>query len=171
MEDAKNTHKNSRTIKFLTLQNITSNDITQIRKLWIDSFDKKSSDDIELLDTTIVGIIYENNKIVAISFLLCPTDKQLNSNKLKYYSNIKEQGVTSNDCYIYNFCVSKNKQKQGYGKMLLQNCHDYLKKLKKQKIILFVEKGNIPAIFLYNKFEYKVHMATPSGFIMEKNLQ
>ena len=55
--------------------------------------------------------------------------------------------------------------------MLLQTCHDYLTKLKKQNIILFVEQGNIPAICLYNKFGYKVYRATPGGFIMEKNLQ
>ena len=40
----------------------------------------------------------------------------------------------------------------------------------KKKIILFVENGNIPAVRLYNNFGYIVHRATPTGFIMEKNL-
>ena len=41
---------------------------------------------------------------------------------------------------------------------------------KGKKVILFVEKGNVPAISLYNKFEYRVYRASPTGFVMEKNL-
>jgi len=158
-------------VSFFQSYEITSSNKNKIRELWEKSFRKNSNDDMELLDTTIVGFICENNKIVAMSFLLCPTKEQLSLDEPKSYSNIKEQGVTPNDCYIYNFCVSKSKRKKGYGKFLLQECHSYLSGIKKQKVLLFVEHGNIPAICLYNKFGYKVHRATPGGFIMEKNLQ
>jgi ribosomal protein S18 acetylase RimI-like enzyme len=146
--------------------------IKQIKKIWKKSFKKKEEDDMELLDTTIVGtIVDENKKIVAISFLLCPTEDLLKNSSIQSYTNIKEQGVTKNDCYLYNFCVSKSKRKKGYGNSLLIKCHEYIKLLNKNKILLFVEHGNIPAILLYNKNEYKVYRATPGGFIMEKNLE
>jgi len=158
--------------KFFSKNNLRPSEKKRIRKLWEKSFDKRSDDDMELLDTTIVATaLDEKKRIVAISFLLCPTKELLNSTDIKSYSNIKEQGVTENDCYLYNFCVSKRKRKKGYGKFLLEKCHEYLKNLKKKRILLFVEHGNIPAICLYNKFEYKVHRATPGGFVMEKNLQ
>lgn len=158
--------------KFYLKKDLTEKEKKIIRKLWEKSFDKKSDEDMELLNTTTVATaIDEKNNIVAISFLLCPTKELLTSSKIKSYSNIKEQGVTENDCYLYNFCVSKIKRKKGYGKFLLEKCHKHLKYLKRQKVLLFVEHGNIPAICLYNKFGYKVHRSTPGGFIMEKNLQ
>jgi ribosomal protein S18 acetylase RimI-like enzyme len=160
--------------KFYEKDELTKGEIKQIKKIWKKSFKKKEEDDMELLDTTIVGtVLDENKKIVAISFLLCPTEDLLQNSinsLIKSYTNIKEQGVTKNDCYIYNFCVSKSKRKKGYGNALLIKCHEYIKVLNKHKILLFVEHGNIPAICLYNKYEYKVYRATPSGFIMEKNL-
>ena len=156
--------------KFFFKSNLTSSEKKRIRKIWENSFDK-NNEDMELLDTTIVATVLDKKKIVAISFLLCPTKELLKSAEIKSYSNIKEQGVTENDGYLYNFCVSKRKRKNGYGKFLLQECHEYLKRMKKQKLLLFVEHENIPAICLYNKFGYKVHRATPGGFVMKKNLQ
>lgn len=158
--------------KFYLKKDLSKREKKRIRKIWEKSFDKKEDEDMELLDTTIVAaVLDENKKINAISFILCPSKELLESSDIKSYSNIKEQGVTENDCYVYNFCVTKQKRKKGYGKFLLKKCHEYLRVLKKQKVLLFVEHGNIPAICLYNKFGYKVHRATPGGFVMEKNLQ
>ena len=156
-------------IRFFKKKELSKKHSVQIRKLWIKTFDKKEDDDMELLDGTIVGTILLKDKVIAISFLLCPSEKLLNSEN-KSYTNIKEQGVSNKDCYLYNFCIHEDYRKKGYGKRLLQQCHDYISNIRKQKVILFVEHGNIPAICLYNKFEYKVHMATPCGFVMEKNL-
>ena len=63
-------------------------------------------------------------------------------------------------------------------KFLLQKCHEYVKSLSndlfgefnKNKILLFVDNGNVPAISMYNNFGYQVQRAMPRGFIMEKNL-
>jgi len=156
-------------IKFFNKKNILEKHLLQIKNLWIKIFSKKENDDMELLDETIVGAVLFNNNIIAISFLLCPSEKLLNSD-IKQCSNIKEQGVTENDCYLYNLCVNEDYRKKGYSKKLLEECHNYLVSIGKQKIILFVDNGNIPAICLYNTFGYKVRMATPSGFIMEKNI-
>lgn len=155
--------------KFFNKQELSNKHITQIRKLYIKAFDKKENDDMELLDETIVGAILFKDNVIAISFLLCPS-KILLESKIKSYSNIKEQGVTKYDCYLYNFCVHEDYKKKGYGKRLLQECHDHVMNIGRQKVILFVDHGNLPAICLYNKFGYKVHMATPGGFVMEKNL-
>jgi ribosomal protein S18 acetylase RimI-like enzyme len=156
---------------FYKKDELTKEKIQKIKKIWKKSFKKKREDDMELLDKTIIGTILDKNKkIVAISFLLFPTEDLLENSLSQSYKNIKDQGVTKNDCYIYNFCVSKSKRKKGYGKALLIKCHQYIKDLNKNKILLFVEHENIPAICLYNKYEYKVYRATPGGFIMEKNL-
>jgi len=175
MEKSKETAKDATDFKFnfnfYKKDELSKEDIQKIKKIWKKSFKKKREDDMELLDKTIIGtVIDENKKIVAISFLLFPTEDLLENSLIQSYQNIKEQGVTKNDCYIYNFCVSKSKRKKGYGKALLIKCHEYIKYLNKYKILLFVEHENIPAICLYNKYEYKVYRATPSGFIMEKNL-
>lgn len=149
-----------KSITFYKKDELTKEMFDEILVIWQKSFNKVDTD-IGLLDTTIVGIILDENKIVAITFLLVPDLKSLNS-------NIKEQGVTENDCYIYNFCVLESERKKGYGQDLLIKCHEYIKCLNKQNTLLFVEDGNIPAICLYNKYEYKVHRATPNGFIMKK---
>jgi ribosomal protein S18 acetylase RimI-like enzyme len=155
-------------IDFRKVNEISDEDMKQIKKLWTISFNKKTLDVLEYNEKTIIVTIKTNKKIIAISFLLFPTIDLLNSQET-IYSNIKLQGVTENDCYLYNLCVKKRKQKNGYGKLILQKCHDYVNIIKK-KIILFVENGNMPAIHLYNKFGYNVLKSTPNGFIMEKNL-
>ena len=165
MENAKEILKTN----FFTKQELSKKHLKQIRKLWAKTFNKKDNDDMELLDETVVATILFEENIIAISFLLCPSEKMLNS-KIKSYSNIKEQGVSKDDCYLYNFCVHENHRKKGLSKRLLQECHDYLSNRGKQTIILFVDHDNIPAICLYNKFKYRVYMATPGGFVMEKNL-
>ena len=157
---------------FYKKDNITNEEFKQIKKIWKKSFKKKEEDDLELLDTTIIlSIVDENKKIVAVSFLLLPTEDLLKNSLIESYANMKEQGVTHNDCYLYNLCVLKSKRRKGYGNSLLIKCHEYIKFLNKNKIILYVEHGNIPAILLYNKHEYKVYRSTPCGFIMEKNLE
>ena len=166
-------------INFRKFNEISDEDMKQITKIWKTSFDKKANDAIYFLEKTIIATITIKKKlnkdqeikknIVAISFLLFPTIDLLNSREDKY-SNIKLQGVTENDCYLYNLCVKKRKRKNGYGKLILQKCHEYVNMICKKKIILFVENGNIPAVRLYNNFGYIVHRATPTGFIMEKNL-
>jgi ribosomal protein S18 acetylase RimI-like enzyme len=166
-------------IEFKKFNEISYKDMKQIKKIWKKSFDKKANDTIYLLEKTIIVTIKTKKKlnkdqevkenIVAISFLLFPTVDLLTSNDDIYF-NIKLQGVTENDCYLYNLCVKKRKRKNGYAKLILQKCHEYVTLLCKNKIILFVENGNIPAIHLYNNFGYNVHRSTPTGFIMEKNL-
>lgn len=154
-------------IQFFTKKELPDTIYNKIRELWRTSFTKNEDEDIELLDDTIVSILMYNNNIIGISFILCPSEKNINST-IETYSNIKQQGVTENDCYLYNVCIDSNYRRKGYAELLLHECHKYVSN--KQKSILFVEKDNIPAIKLYIKLNYKVYLATPSGFIMEKNL-
>ena len=135
-------------------------DIEEIKKLWKKSFNKIDDNMYITEHTTIVTI--KTDKIVALAFLLFPTYDLLCSD----YSNLTQQGITENDCYLYNLCVHKKHRKKGYGKYILEKCHEYASR----KIMLFVENGNTPAIALYNKFHYKVRIATPTGFVMEKDV-
>lgn len=164
--------ENSFGVKVLTYYDITKSDKKQIRELWEKSFEKNEDDDMELIDSTVVIVIEENKNIRAMSFLLLPTREHFSNENLniKSYENIKEQGVSEDDCYIYNFCVSKENRKKGIGKFLLEKCHQYANEMKKENVFLFVEQGNIPAICLYNKFKYQVHRAAPNGFILKKYL-
>ena len=160
-------------INFRKFDEISNFDIKKIKKILKNSFNKKETDIIDILENTIIVTVKTKEikeKIVAVSFLLCPTFDLLNTQN-DIYINIKKQGITENDCYLYNLCVHNKKRKNGYGKIILQKCQDYVSTLLKKKIMLFVENGNIPAICLYNKLGYNVHKSTPNGFIMEKNLQ
>lgn len=153
-------------IEFRKLNEIPENEFNQIKKIWKVSFNQENLNDLIHPEYTIIVTI-KTEKIVAIAFILFPTSELLKSSDM--YLNIQKQGVTDNDSYIYNFCVKKTNRRTGYGKLLLENCHQYISKIK-NKVILFVENENIPAICLYNKFGYSVHIATPSGFIMKKKL-
>lgn len=154
-------------MKILFYQNNIPNK-TQIIKLWEKEF-KKTNEDIDLLPETTVGILSLDNILSGIVFLLFPTKSFLEQDS-DLSNNLIEQKVTLNDCYLYNFCITSNEQKKGYGKKLLEKAEEYVKKQGSCKIILFVEGNNVPAIKLYNKHEYRVQRAIPNGFIMEKIL-
>jgi len=160
--------------KFVKKDEVDEEQLVVIKEMWEQSFGHgEDVGPMGLLDETIIGILVEDSReceeIIAISFLLNPTNELLDSDNI-YYTNVKLQGVTENDFYLYNFCVAEKKKKKGYGTFLLEECEKYVKSLNKNKIILFVKNKNIPAISLYNKFHFKVQRATPDGFIMEKNL-
>lgn len=152
--------------KFISLNKLSQKENLEINKIFSESF--KENNDIGFEEDAVIGIVSDKkNKIIAISFLLFPTDDKLKNLKTKSYANIRQQGVTQNDCYMYNFCVIKEERKKGIGNFLLKKCHEYVKQQKKQKIILYVKNDNTPAIYLYNKFGYNVHIAAPGGFIMK----
>lgn len=131
-------------------------------------------EDPDILDFTTICLLEKNNNIIGLTCIISPTKNDMKkystSIKIKnYLKNIKEQGVTSDDSYIYNFCIDEKERKKGYASYLLNECHIFLKKMNKRKCFLFVKNKNIPAICLYNKFKYRVHRSTPDGFIMNIN--
>lgn len=136
-----------------------------ILNLW----QKEFSGEISLLEETRVGILLIDKVFSGMVFLLFPTkeffDKETNESK-----TLKDQNVTINDVYLYNFCITKEQQKKGYGTIILKKVEEYVKKENRKKIILFVDGGNRGAIRLYVKSGFRVYRATPSGFIMEKIL-
>ena len=167
-------------MKILFYKNNLQNNIPrldEITNLWKQNF----NDDMSLLPETHIGVLSIDDIIVGIVFLLFPTDLLLKKND-NISNNLIAQNVTIDDCYLYNFCISANEQKKGYGSRLLEQTEEYVKEyvkeyveeyVKKQninKVILFVKGDNVPAIKLYNNFKYKVQKATPNGFIMEKIL-
>lgn len=152
-------------VKFFKKDDLVEKD--RVKEIWEESFGEEI--EMGLLDETIIGMLFVKEEIVSILFLLNPPKELLDSDN-KYYTNIKLQGVTEKDFYLYNFCVCKKQRKKGYGKLLLQKCHEYVKSLDIDKILLFVDNGNVPAISMYNNFGYIVQRAMPNGFIMEKNL-
>ena len=135
--------------------------------LWGKEF--KNSDDISLLPETSVGILYLDKVFSGMVFLLFPTDKffEKESDESK---TLKEQKVSVDDCYLYNFCITREEQKKGYGTQMLNKVEEFVKKEDKKRIVLFVDGDNRGAIKLYCKTGYKVQRATPNGFIMEKIL-
>ena len=149
---------------FFTKQQLSKKNYLEIKEIFDHFFKDKN---INILDETVICILTLNKKI--ISFLCILSLSDFNSNN-SYCENIKKQGVSINDSYIYNVCVHKDYCRKGYGKKILEYSHDYIKNNKKDNILLFVDNGNIPAICLYNKYNYKVLMATPSGFVMKKIL-
>ena len=157
-------------VKFYNKKDLSNEDCKQIRNLWGKAFDKLE-DDMNLIDETTVSLLRnDSQELVGMAFLLNPTKTNLES-EILHFKNIKDQGVTENHCYIYNFCITRSEHRKGFGKYLLSECHKYICNLEKNKVMLFVEDGNIPAICLYIKAGYLVHRSGLSGFVMKKNLQ
>jgi|SaaInlStandDraft_1057018.scaffolds.fasta_scaffold04721_9 ribosomal protein S18 acetylase RimI-like enzyme len=147
------------------------NDLTENEKKKIVNFCKEPfNEETKIFNKNIIGILKNiiEKKIIGIVFLLPEINFLKNDNK-ELYNNLIKQGVKDGDCYLYNFCILKTERKKGYGFKLLEECHKYLKKIYK-RIILFVDSKNSGAIYLYNKAKYKVHLASPDGFIMKNNL-
>lgn len=136
-----------------------------ILNLW----QKEFSGEISLLQETRVGILLIDKVFSGMVFLLFPTkeffDRETNESK-----TLKDQNVSIDDVYLYNFCITKEQQKKGYGTIILKKVEQYVKKENRKKIILFVDGNNRGAIKLYVKSGFRVYRATPSGFIMEKIL-
>jgi len=63
--------------------------------------------------------------------------------------------ILSDTIYIANLAVRKNFRKQGIGSMLLSNMLRYRYKIGRKKAKLEVRISNIPAISLYEKFEFR----------------
>ena len=156
-------------VNFYNKKDLNENQQNQIRTLWEKTFEKTEKDDIGIINETIVGLFKNENNFVGMVFLLSPTIENLSSD-INHFKNIKEQGVSENDCYIYNFCIKEGERKKGLGKFLLSECHEHIKSLGKNNVMLFVEDGNIPAVCMYNKSGYNVYRAGLSGFVMKKNL-
>lgn len=128
-----------------------------------------------MLDNTLVAIrtTKGKRKIIAMSFLLLPTQKDYEKKvNHTYYSNVKQQGVKANkDVYLYNFCVREQDRRKGNSKKLMTAIEKEMMGRGRDRIVLFVETGNIAAIALYNNIGYTVTRAAPSGFLMEKKLK
>lgn len=145
------------------------NELTENEKKKIVNFCKEPfKKETKIFNENIIGTLKNNIKIIGIVFLLPEINFLKNDNK-DLYNNLIKQGVKDGDCYLYNFCILKEERKKGHGFKLLEECHKYLKN-KCKNIFLFVESKNPGAIYLYNKAKYKVHMASPTGFIMKNNL-
>jgi len=134
-----------------------------ILNLW----QKEFSGEISLLKETSVGVLLIDKVFSGMVFLLFLT-KEFFEKETAESKTLKEQKVSIDDVYLYNFCITKEQQKKGYGTKMLKKVEEYVKN--KEKIILFVDGENRGAIKLYVKSGYKVKLATPSGFIMEKIL-
>ena len=118
----------------------------------------------DILDENTIAVL-STDKIIGVAFLLTDIKKI----KKELHDNLVKQGVKEGDCYLYNFCISKEERKKGYGIKLLNECHNYLKN-KCKNVFLFVESKNSGAIYLYNKAKYMVHMASSDGFVMKNNI-
>jgi len=136
-----------------------------ILNLW----QKEFSGEISLLKETSVGILLIDKVFSGMVFLLFPT-KEFFEKETAESKTLKEQKATVDDVYLYNFCITKEQQTKGYGTKMLKKVQEYVKKENRKKIILFVDGGNRGAIKLYVKIGFKVKLATPRGFIMEKIL-
>ena len=154
-------------LEILNSNEISKIDMENIIKIWSNSFNIQNESSMSLLEETSLLILKKNKEIIGFLFFLFLTRESLESNK-DIYINLKKQKVSENDCYIYNLCIKEENRKNGYASLLLNKISEYSSS--KKKIILFVEKGNIPAIKLYNKLNYSVKLATPNGFVMEKNI-
>ncbi len=90
-----------------------------ILNLW----QKEFSGEISLLEETRVGILLIDKVFSGMVFLLFPTkeffDKETNESK-----TLKDQNVTINDVYLYNFCITKEEQKKGYGTIILKKVEE-----------------------------------------------
>jgi ribosomal protein S18 acetylase RimI-like enzyme len=152
-------------IKILWLQNFCEN----IDSIQPGTIEKKMG----VLPGTIVSLLLTEKKrnVIGMSFLL--TANQEESYEQGEYKNMKQQGITEEDIYLYNFCIREKDRKKGKSMELMKEIENYCGKnqMNLKKIILFVKKENNPAISLYNKIGYKVKSSTPEGFFMEKNLQ
>lgn len=86
------------------------------------------------------------------------------NNRLAHYYIVEEQGkiigyfgfiIVLDECQIYNIAVSKDYQKMGYGKKMIEYIIDFCKKEDVKWIILEVREYNFPALELYMKYGFK----------------
>lgn len=129
-------------------------------------------DNLYLLDETLIGICTtpKGRKIEGFVFLLLADEAKLEQDE-DFYKSLKDQGVTGlKDVYLYNMCIRPKSRRKGKAALLLSMSEEVLKEKDKNKIILFVKGDNRPAVALYNKIGYLVKLASPYGFLMEKNL-
>ena len=67
------------------------------------------------------------------------------------------QGVLGKkEVFLYGFSTSLKERGKGYGKILLEECHNKLKMLEIEKIYLTVDPENIQAINMYKKAGYLI---------------
>lgn len=67
------------------------------------------------------------------------------------------QGVLGKkEVFLYGFSTSLKERGKGYGKILLEECHNKLKLLEIEKIYLTVDPENIQAINMYEKAGYLI---------------
>lgn len=67
------------------------------------------------------------------------------------------QGVLGKkEVFLYGFSTSLKERGKGYGKILLEECHNKLKMLEIEKIYLTVDPENIQAINMYEKAGYLI---------------
>ena len=55
------------------------------------------------------------------------------------------------EAHLLNVCITRDRQGQGYGHILLQGLLDELRQLKTQTVFLEVRVSNVPAIRLYEQ--------------------
>lgn len=114
-----------------------------------------------LLERTIIYIITNKEDIIALTCLIIPTEKDCNI--------VKDKGVRADkDVYLYNLVVSDKYRRKGIASKILKDVEKEMISKDIHRIVLFVNKDNTGGISLYNKFGYKVVIASPKGFLMEK---
>lgn len=134
--------------------------------------DNEIRENLYILDETLVGVVTtpKGRNVEGFVFLWLADEKKLESDE-DFYKSLKDQGLTGdNDVYLYNMCIRPKSRRKGKALSLLARADMILKEKGKTKIILFVKGDNRPAVALYNRLDYRVRLATPYGFLMEKNL-
>ena len=63
--------------------------------------------------------------------------------------------LTAGECHILNLCIRPDRQRQGWGRQLLEYGLDWAKSMKAAMIYLEVRRSNHSAIQLYLKMHFK----------------
>lgn len=108
--------------------------------------------------------IYENHFLILKSDDISDIVGGIVLRKKNFVPVIKE------NWWIYNVFVKEIYKGKGYGKYLMEKAIAYLKVKEIKKIYLKVEKNNIVAINLYNKFDFNIVKEVRNDFIMKKLL-
>lgn len=113
---------------------------------------------------------------------------EINNNRLAHYYILEDQDeiigyfgfiIVLDECQIYNIAVSKEHQKMGYGKKMIEYIIDFCKKEDVKWIILEVREYNFPALELYMKYGFKkaariegyYHHPLEDGILMKLELR
>jgi ribosomal protein S18 acetylase RimI-like enzyme len=166
-------------IKCLKADELSTSYRKQLKELWLENFCDDLSKIIPGELENLMGLLPKTEivifptpsgrNIIGCAFMLSPDEEDLKSTD-KYYQELKKQKITENDTVIYNVVVRKKDRKKGYAKQIMNNIENILLNKNRKRLVLEVKAENKTAIIFYNKLNYKVVLATPNGFLMEKIL-